>query len=480
MAHKLTRLPDYERVREAPLAFDPVRKDHIDVHPVRGLLQHGPFSGNITPALVPPTIRLAFITPAEYGSRLRDYLHSLHGQHSPPKDGSYFPDYPGFKKVFGVDVAVPQGKADPVVLLPLGDLQKALHGADPERAFLAMIQGAIQRLMLRRAEFDIIVIYFPDFLDSVFTVRDQDYSFDLRDATKAITASAGIPAQVIRDRSIDYNDRCSVLWSLSVALYAKAGGIPWKLASSSPGTAYVGLSYVIQKVGGKQQVVTCCSQVFDDQGHGIKFLIFTADDFVRIGKNPFLMRADMRRLLMKTLEVCVQHGQLPRRVVVHKTTHFTKEEREGAAEALGQLDSYELLQIQEDTPWTAVKGQTGRADGKGEPTRFPVDRGTVLPISLYSYLLWTQGDAAGVVTPGRSYYQEGKGIPSPLLITQHAGSTPLLESATELFGLTKMNWNTSRLYNNLPVTIKTASTLGDVAKYMSSVRQAPYLFRLFM
>lgn len=481
MAKHDSRIPDYERIQEIPLTFDPVRKDRIDVHPLRGLVQHGPFSGKLSPSLVPSTVRLAFVAPEGYGARLRDYLQDLHEVHSPTREAGYFPDFPGFRRIFGVDLQVPQNRSDPSVSLSLKTLQEVMHGPDPERRFLALLETALRELMLRRSEFDVIIFYFPEFLAPIFKVREQGYEFDLHDATKALTASAGIPAQIILDRSIGYRDRCSVLWSLGVALYVKAGGIPWKLAVSSPGTAYVGLSYVLATNGEKQQVVTCCSQVFDDQGHGIQFLIFTAEDFVRIGRNPFLKRADMRRLLTKTLEVCVQHGGLPRRVVVHKTTHFTTDEREGAAEALGDLENYELLQVQEETAWTAVKGRGGRRPGeKGMPTPYPVDRGTVLPISRFSFLIWTQGDAEGVVRAGRSFYQEGKGIPSPLLITQHAGSTPLLETATELFGLTKMNWNTGRLYNNLPVTIKSASTLGDIAKYMTSVRQAPYLFRLFM
>jgi hypothetical protein len=222
-------------------------------------------------------------------------------------------------------------------------------------------------------------------------------------------------------------------------------------------------------------VLTCCSQLFDGQGHGLQFLLFTSADFTMLGKNPFLRRTDMRRLLVKTLELYVREvGDIPRRLVVHKTTHFTREERDGAAEALSELESYDLLQVQEQTPWLAVKGHRGSA------TAYPVNRGSALPLSRFSFLLWTQGDAHGVAEENRSYFQEGKGIPSPLLITQHAGRSSMIESATEILGLTKMNWNTGRLYNYLPVTVKSATALGRVAKYMSSITSAPYQFRLFM
>jgi hypothetical protein len=183
----------------------------------------------------------------------------------------------------------------------------------------------------------------------------------------------------------------------------------------------------------------------------------------------------MRRLLSKTLELYArQVGDLPRSVVVHKTTQFTRDEREGAAEALGGLQSYDLLQVQEETSWTAAKGRRGNA------TPFPVDRGTVLPLSKFSFLLWTQGDVWGVTEQNKSFFQEARGVPHPLLITQHAGESGLLDSAAQILALTKMNWNTGRLYNNLPVTVRSASALGRIAKYMTQYSSAPYQYRLFM
>ena len=59
----------------------------------------------------------------------------------------------------------------------------------------------------------------------------------------------------------------SVMWRLGIALYCKAGGVPWKLAEHDPETAFVGLSYAM-RFGATQDVtfVTCCSQVFDSDG----------------------------------------------------------------------------------------------------------------------------------------------------------------------------------------------------------------------
>lgn len=470
------RLPNYAVVPECALSFHPANAGLKATHPLRGLADFGPYSRGMSPALVAAPLRLAFVTIEGHASRLRDYLNSLEVQHTSEARSGYFPPFDGFEAVYGISLQVPQQRGDSVVLIRESDAREALTRPEPEREFLELLARSIRELMQRRAEFDVVVFYFPQFLESVFRVSNDVYDFDLHDAVKALTATVGLPSQVILDRSIDFADRCSVLWSLSLALYTKAGGIPWKLVNAAPHrTAFVGLSYVLRHETGRQSILTCCSQLFDDVGHGFQFLLFTADEIKWVGRSPFLTRAGMRRLLTRTLELYLrQAGELPSRVVVHKTTQFTRDERDGAGEALGNVGGYDLLQIQESTAWLAAKGRQGSA------TAFPVDRGTVLPLSRYSFLLWTQGDAWGIAERNRSYFQEAKGVPHPLLITQHAGETSLLDSANELLALTKMNWNTSRLYNNLPVTIGSASTLGRVSKYMPDYSALPYQFRLFM
>jgi hypothetical protein len=469
------RLPDYTVLPEEKLSFDPLDLRKSDTHPLRGLEKFGPYSGSFSPSPILSPLRIGLVTVEGFGPRMRDYLSSLSVSHQSKAKAKYFPDFPGFTKLFSIDLSVPRTRSDPVVFIAESTLREALSSSEPERLVMQEVSRAINTLALRRGEFDVLVFYFPSFLQPVFRTRSETSEFDLHDATKAATASLGIPSQIILDRSIDYPDRASVLWSLAIALYAKGGGTPWKLGTAVPGTAYVGLSYVLKRSANQDGVVTCCSQVFDDQGHGLQFLLYTAESFVVKQRNPFLSKSDMRRLIGKSVELYVrQNGTAPRRVVVHKTTQFTRDERLGAAEALGDLPAYDLLQVQEDSAWMAVKGKEKKA------TPYPVDRGTILPISKYAFLLWTQGDAWGVAESNRSFFQEQKGVPSPLLITQHAGKSILSDVAAEIFALTRMNWNTGRLYNNLPVTIKSASALGDIAKYMSRISQQPYSYRLFM
>jgi hypothetical protein len=61
------------------------------------------------------------------------------------------------------------------------------------------------------------------------------------------------------------------MWRIALALYVKAGGIPWKLAETDPETAYIGLSYALRPPeSDRPRFVTCCSQVFDAEGSGLE------------------------------------------------------------------------------------------------------------------------------------------------------------------------------------------------------------------
>jgi hypothetical protein len=64
-----------------------------------------------------------------------------------------------------------------------------------------------------------------------------------------------------------------------------------------------------------------------------------------------------------------------------------------------------------------------------------------------------------------------------LLIRRHAGSTDLQTLATEVLGLSKMNWNSFDLYTQVPATIETSGQIARIGRLMEGYGEASYDYR---
>lgn len=462
---------------EAKLAFHPERVNDVDVHPLKGLLQYGPYSKG----LVPDPIRIATIAPAGESRRLFEFMKELKASHTPNERKDYLPAWPGFRQVFNLDMR----SADQGYLTELDrQVDTDLRAASAPHIVLAdRLIRAVQLLERQREAFDIIFIYLPDRWSAGFIGPSGD-EFDLHDYLKASTAARRIPIQIVRESSaLAYRDRASVMWRIGLALYAKAGGIPWKLADVDPEVAYIGISYALRSMEGAQpRFVTCCSQVFDAEGSGLEFIAYDANEIQVQRDNPFLSRNEMFRVMSRSLDVYRRRhsGRTPKRVIVHKSTEFKLDEIEGCMEALHLCEAVDLLQIVEDVGWRGVRIERGRdSDARGQPDSYPVARGTLVPLGDRECLLWMHGSVAGI-TQGRSYFQGGRGTPQPIRLVRHAGHGSWDDSARSALALSKMNWNNDALYDPLPVTMGYAKVLARVVKRMSNLGTTPYQFRFFM
>lgn len=474
-------LPAFYSVTEPTLLFHPDRDSDIDIHPLRGLRQFGPYSRSYNFKLRDP-LNVGVICPSGTLPKVIQLFKELQSTQLPKERRQYLQDFDGFSKVFGIGLDCPLHTQDERVCeLPFAQLQAALADPEPQRKIADIVLSGVRQLATKKNLFDVLMVYLPNWLQPAFQSPTDDIigDFDLHDTLKASSAAQGIPVQVLNDNALTYFCRCSVAWRLSLAIYTKAGGIPWKLAGFDTQNAYVGLSYSLRKKA-PAQFVTCCSQIFDAEGTNLRFLLYESQDGLYEGDNPYLSRQDMRRVMARTIDLYQkQKGTSPTRLVIHKTTPFQSEEIDGCIDALGSVDDLELLTISVSTPWNATRINAPKEVGpKGEPAMYPMERGTVLPLGSFEYALWTQGNASGIGTG--NYFKEGKGIPHPIFVTRFLGSGGSHASARELMGLTKMNWNNDSLYDRLPVTLSYASILARVVKRLGTLSSNPYDFRFFM
>jgi hypothetical protein len=475
------RLPAFSLLDEPALAFAAADPQAVHRHPLVGLSRFGAFDQASFRHYV-SELRVAYVGPRSGAALVRDMRESLRGPQRNTDRNSYAKAYPGFGSLFGVDLL---GAAQQVHVVWPEELYNLGQGETVSNRVRVAIHHALKRLLAVRDQFDVALVYFPDrWLPHLRTKE-----FDAHDELKALGAQLGIPTQVINDKSLRFDNWGARAWRLAIALYAKSGGTPWKLAPIAgvpDNTAYIGLAYAIRRSSDQAHYVTCCSQVFDVEGGGMQFIAFEANDAIsdeaEARRNPFLSQADMRAVLTRSLRLYLEGhaGRVPRRLVIHKTTAFTESELKGVRDATQSIPEVECVEIGSSSVWRGI--WMVEAPGKEpsmEPDRFPVPRGTIVMTSDSSALLWIAGNARSAAG-GRDYFQGGKSIPKPIVLRRHMGRGPFDLLATEAMALAKMDWNNDALYDPLPVTIMYSQRLSRTISNVPNLPGHSYPYRLFM
>jgi len=486
------RAADHIVLREPELVFSATQPAYRCQNPMQGLLNWGPYDASLGGYVRPNPVRLALLTTSEGFPRIAEHLQRVRQGASHNASHEYIRPYPGFSQVYRTNLEFPASPNSPlVIILPSQEIDWARDASSPHQAFFDLVVRSMAAIHGKRHEFDVLVFHVPDELSMFREYRMGEMSFNLHDAVKSHLSRLNVKVQFIEDHSLAGQMGAEVAWWLSLALYAKANGIPWKLAAAPRETAYVGLAYAIKAGETQQRIVMGCSQVFDEHGEGLRFILYELErafwhkvPSLGYKYNPFMSREDARALFWRVRDLYQRSvGHRPRRVVVHKSVFFTEQEIDGIREALTGVEDVELLQIDQTTELRGISyACTSRArEARPVVQRFPLLRGTALPLDGCSFALWTQGDVPGDWGGGRRhYYPEKRSIPSPLIVRRFLGSSALEEVATELLQLTKMDWNTLGLYSRLPVTITYSQRIARIAKEIPEVAASGLDIRFVM
>lgn len=472
------------------------------VDPRDGLREGGPFDLRFGAARA-ERINIGLVGPAEMVERTAMWLGLI--EKDLPADGgaANYPAFPGFSKIFRSKIAL---DARWTVTLP--ELAKALGESDSVRRFdlvLQMYHGGIKRLAkLETTKPDVILCCLPDdLLDKcrviqkkvsaeakkaaqalkrrqqknqmdlldMFEVEEQAEDLLFRDFRRALKAHAmheRVPVQIITNGLVlegrSNQGPATRAWNSSVGLYYKSGGIPWRLKLDGPETCFVGISFHHVKTSDRHLVKSSIAQAFSNNGEGFALRGGDVEWSEEQGRNTHLTEMQARQLGEDILtEYRERTGSAPLRVVLHKTSSYSREEQLGFRDALSAVPVVELINFMQ-TSFRLVRYGS-----------YPPNRGTLCTINDEAAYLFT----TGFMPELRTY--PGPHIPTPWRLKSDI-PIDLDRAAKDILGLARMNWNTASTTGGHPVTLYFARRVGGImAEYGMLTDEKPLSsFRFYM
>ena len=294
----------------------------------------------------------------------------------------------------------------------------------------------------------------------------------LRSALKKIAMNPqyGVPIQIIRERTLlgkDTQNLATRSWNLCTGVYYKTGDLPWIVSGLDKETCFLGVSFFHRKTPYMDELYTSMAHLFSNEFDSI---VLRGDKvgFDETLRAPALDRPKARHLIEFALQEyrnVRQTNVTPKRLVIHKTSHYNDQEVLGFADVLDPLRiAYDLVSVTKSNLRLVRWGD------------YPVPRGTVWSSSEADAYLYTKGFVLDLQT------YPGSHLPSPFMIQKARGDSSMQTVCKDILALTKLNWNTADFCCGVPITIGFSRNVGEILKEFDDADAYPpsRLYRFYM
>lgn len=276
-----------------------------------------------------------------------------------------------------------------------------------------------------------------------------------------------VPLQIIRRQTYIPEEAkqsdATRAWNLALALYYKAGNIPWRPHDLVKGTCFVGVSFHHLKRRSGDLLYASVAQAFSSEVEPFALKGASIPHNQTRNKRPYLTEPQAAALMQRIIaEYDSRVGTPPARVVVHKTSAYQPEEERGFRQGLlAEVAACELV-------WMTPTGFRLLRRGMREPIR-----GTLCTVEDDNHYLFTTG-----YVPWWGEYP-GPHIPAPLEIGV-CGGKDIVDRAREILALSKMNWNSAEGIGRHPITLTFARGVGTIMTEIDEDVNPNPLYRFYM
>jgi len=420
--------------------------------PRYGLRNYGPLDFNTGRRPLDFQLKIGLICKESDQDRILRFFNGLNREWDPRMKGSKV-KYAGFENIYKSELELPEKHE--ILTFSIHEIKSLLKSDLPFESILHMYRQKIEEFKDIYRGDSVLAIQVPKDFSQYFIYGWKD----LRNEIKGICVTKGIKSQLLTERALGSKFLCDNYWNLSLGLYVKAGGVPWKIKGEENYNCYIGVSFGIKKSKEKQDILIGLAEVFDEFGEHVTIeTIECAAD-----KNEFFYSKGGYHVRQKKVEELLKlalegyknkRERYPEIMTIHKTSSFEENEKHGFLNVLG--DKCNLINVVNRTDLKLIPETGG----------FPPTRGSYWKIDKQNCLIYTTG-VVDISEHNRNIFDKtypGIGTSRPLELNINHNADDLETIASDLFKLTKMNLNSSRLMNREPITIELSRKVADILK----------------